>query len=182
MAWRWGWLGLVIAGLAAVMIWRYRVLRVEVNAIHFFGRAEEVLSLTGNSALDPAAPARIPEDLRRREGNRAAPVQALFPQIPAVDWLDPFRSGPDAGRILSLYYGRVRHVSAALEHPVEDKPVWFVWGPGPSGTEPRLIPSGPRDGYPAYEFQSAPYHPSNGLWSEGYWYVDAAGNRFGGVR
>lgn len=181
MIWNWRRLALVILGLMAVLTWRYRVLRTEVNAIHFFGRAEEVLSLTGSAGMDPLAPAPLPEDLKRREGNLATLVQAVFPQVPAVDWLDPFAPGPDSSRILFLYYGYVRHASTALPVPVENKPVWFVWSPGPSGTAPRFIPAGPRDGWPAYEFRSAPYHSSNGLGSEGYLYVDAAGNRLGEI-
>ena len=165
--------------LAGIVTWRYRELRAEVNSIHFFGRANQILSLTGGVRLDPTAPARIPEDLKRREGNLAAQVQALFPHIPAVDWLDPFAPGPDSSRVFPLYFGYVRHVSAALNYPIESRPVWFVWGPGPSGLAPRLFHAGTRDFYHQYEFHSAPYHPSNGLISEGYFYADSAGNRVG---
>lgn len=175
-------LALVLAALAALMVYRYGQLRIEFDNTRFFRNASVALSLTSrgefNSQVEP-----IPGEWKTMEGNPLPLFYSLYPETQKKSLIDPFLPVDLPDRFLHLRYGYVEHDQwIPPQDRVFNKPTWFVWGCGPAQIAPKWIESAAGEGERLFRFISSPYHPSNGLRSQGYLYMDQIGRRIGKIR
>lgn len=185
---RWLLLATLVIGVGILLESRYTLHRFEIKQKQFFDRASRILSLVwydDNSMTDDP----ISEDIKLHEGNLIDKIRPLFPTTHPMIWIDPYSSATASNRMLELRYGQVdiRSDQQTLILPREE-PVWFVASKGLSVPTNSLtstmnqmdwIRPEPSSSIPKYTILAVPYHPSNGIVSQGFFYLDSLGNRIG---
>lgn len=175
-------LSVVLAVLALLMVHRYGQLRIEFDNTRFFRNASVALSLTNRGELNPQT-APIPNEWKTMEENPLPLFHSLYPETQKKALIDPFLPDALPDRFLQLRYGYVEHDQwTPPKDRFYNKAVWFVWGCGPAQVAPEWIESVTGEGERLFRFVSSPYHPSNGLRSQGYLFQDQMGIRIGKIR
>ncbi len=172
----------VLAVLTALMSWRYYQLKTRVQITRFFREAPMLFPPMLDLSLQSSA-LKIPPSIRKTTGNVLPELLRLYPTMRQRSQKDPFGSESGGKRLLEVRYGIVRH-SAPVQMPYSNpnRPVWFTWSAGPSDADPALISQLVDNTTPTHQFKAPPYQPSNGLWSQGYLYVDSLGGQLGKFR
>ena len=175
-------LGVVGILLAVLVIFRYQLLKTRVDITQFFNDSSYVLSfLLQDDFSKRTAP--IPEEVKKQPKNLLPEVTQAIADLKNIPFYDPFSSAGEPGKPLELRFGRVQH-PMAIQSPfwTPDRARWFTWSRGPSRREPEIKTEPIHDDYSFYRFVSPPYQVSNGLWSDGYLYLDSKGLELGKIR
>ncbi len=172
---------IVLILVAGLVVRRYEQLRIEFDNTRFFLNAGMALSLCTRGDLQSPGLHAV-EELKTFPQNPLPRLHTYYPQIPIKALIDPFLPKRLSNRYLNLEYGYVEH--AEWTPPLvglNDRPVWFIYGCGPAQVAPGRIDSASGDGVRVIRFETPPYQPSNGLFSQGYLYADSLGNRLGKI-
>ncbi len=149
-----------------------RQLKTQANLNRFYKNASKItmIGFSIEMGIDKEKKLEL-EAIQSQEGNLLPLVKNRFLFLPKKHYLDPF----DPGQELPLYYGKAKHSSTSNPiHTNSDKPVWFTYSRGPS-KKPVAMAVQKNKHVQVYQFSSAAYHPSNGLYSEGYLFTDSMG-------
>ncbi|MEW6235364.1 MAG: hypothetical protein AB1656_08265 [Candidatus Omnitrophota bacterium] len=172
--------GLLCLLLALLMGWRYSQLKARVRTAQFFINASRIIHFSLFS-MGPEPSADLPGEWKKEQGSLTPFIRKTHPDLGEKFFRDPFPAN-GAAPFLDVRYGVAHHPAAAMLYPYNlSRPSCFTWSAGPSRQSPSMDI---RDATPQeriYDFQSSPFHPSNGLYSKGYLFYDSQGAAIGKI-
>ncbi|MBD3267953.1 hypothetical protein GF373_14905 [bacterium] len=171
-------LGICSLAVLGLIAWEYQRLHTQNQVRLFFRNGDRILSFVNPRPLEPTGPPNSHlHPLKTKFGNLLFLIPQLEIHIPPKYLSDPF----DPHHDMELRHGIVTHpipIESPLGQP--NQPAWFCFSAGPAEVGPILETNliHQSEGR-KYRFISMPYDVSNGLWSEGYLFMDSHGNQRG---
>jgi len=165
--------------LALLVGWRYSQLKARVQTAQFFINAGQLINFS-LFTLGPEQTADAPEEWKKAQGSLAPLIRKAHPDLGEKYFHDPFPAD-GAAPFLDVRYGVVKHPATVILYRYNpSRPSCFTWSAGPSRLAP-IIKTEDSPEERIYDFQSLPFHPSNGLYSQGYLFYDSQGVVFGKI-
>lgn len=159
---------ILTAAIVAALIYRYQEYWMYREIQSFFGQTATLLPFSAEGIPNAPAP-DVPEPLPEH-GN-------LIDHLIRNTTQNPNRSAVTG--LIVAGYGTIDEFTPTPRWPSQTEgPVWFLLRPRPGLAAYAIRHQTTEDGW-LYFVEAQPYDVSNGLWSEGFLYVDELGRRAG---